>query len=1379
MFHFKSFVFLIIAFLVAIKFYAQNDNKSFELYTNHNGLSNSHVNCISQDAKGFMWFGTDYGLNKFDGFSFTTYKNNPYDKKSLPSDEVSALHLDKDGFLWVGTYNGLAKYDHRTGHFQNFFINEDSIHYYKPVRALTGDNSGKIWVGTSGNGVMVIDAKTGVYLKDLNRVLASKIGKEHVYSLLIDKQNNLWIGTEGNGIKVFNIDSQTVKHYQVGNTVLRDNWILTLFEDAENNIWIGTRGGGLSLFNTRENKFTDNLKIEKIVHEVYSFAYNTDSTLWIGTNNGGLITYDFRNKKFSKHATYEAENNFKGKRIRVLFPDKDGNIWLGIHQLGIGLMKNYNYPFQQSRIKLPEEVTINKESILGILLDSQQNLWVGTDGNGLIKYNILSGNYKRYLPERTKNSIPSNVIRTIYEDSNGNIWIGTYKGGLSKYNKNTDNFSNFLNKKDDLSSLGYSDVIDIAEDNKKRLWVATNGGGLNLMNEDGISFTRFTTNSLTQRSLICHDWLTCLFKDSKGFLWVGSFWGLSKFDTEQYLFKNYYNDLNDQKSLSSNIVFAINEDKSGNIWVGTKRGLNRLNPETNDFTYFDTDDGLPNEVINSIMVDGKNNLWLGTNNGLAKFNVESHEVLNYYFQDGLASNEFIHNSAYKTNNGQLLFGSVYGFNAFSPDSIKDENYFPETLITDFKIFNQSVPIGELDDGRTILNQSIAETKNIELEYSDNSFSFDFVALDYTHPEQVIYSCKMIGFEENWNYLDFNRRFITYTNLDPGTYTFVVKASNKMEKWGDNETKITIRIHPPAWLTKWAYFIYIIVIVGSALFLWKLNFDRIRAKNQVKIERIKKAQEDKLNQSKLEFFTNISHEFRTPLTLIIGPIETLIENEKLNDAVKRSLHMMSRNARRLLRLVNQLLDLRKVEKGKLKLEAQQTDIIKFVYEVYESFEQLAKSKRINYQLKKNNEKLEVYFDHDKLDKILFNLLSNAFKFTPQEGKIVIKISTNPNKSNDFKNGYVQIQIKDNGRGMSVEHVERIFERFYQSPASEGSIQKGTGIGLSLTKSLVNLHHGQITVESAKGEGSVFRVKLPLGSSHLLTDEIIETRINEHVDANAQPVVLEGYENVSFGSNSGKIADNSAPLILLVEDNEDVRNYIKNGLIDKYLIEEAENGKEGLKKAHNLMPDLIISDVMMPEMDGITFCKKIKTELVSCHIPVILLTAKSSIEHRIEGLETGADSYIPKPFNPKHLLIRVEKLIELRQRLKEKFKTESDFEPIQMAVTSADEKFMKKTVEIIKEKIADSDLGVESLSEKVGMDRSHLYRKLKSLVGQTPSEFIRTIRLKQAAYLLANEDIPVSEVSYLVGFNSPSYFASCFNKQYKESPTQYKETNFRKE
>jgi ligand-binding sensor domain-containing protein len=1026
-------IYIIVFFSLGFNSLAQKKETTFELYTHLNGLSNSHVNCIIQDIKGFMWFGTDYGLNKFDGFKFVTYSNNPYDKYSLPSNEVSTFYIDNMGYLWVGTYNGLAKFDHVSEKFMNYFMNKDSVQYFKPIRAITGDNSGKIWVGTSGTGVMVLDEKTGSYIQALNKSLQRLIGNEYVYTLLFDRNNNLWIGTEGNGIKVYNPATKQVRHYTSQNSVLKSNWILTLFQDSDRNIWIGTRGGGLSIFNTQRQEFVSDMHIEGIKDEVYSFSYAKDSSIWIGTKDGGLIIFNTKTKKFGLHNTYAADERFKSKRIRAIFKDKDDNLWLGIHQLGISLIKNYDYPFRNTNFKLPQEIQSMNYSILGILYDSGGNLWLGTDGNGLIRINTLTNKFSHYLSEPFgANSLPNNVVRTIYEDKSNNIWVGTYKGGLSKYNKSIDGFKNYLNRPEDSSSLSFNDVVAITEDLKGRMWIATNGGGLNLFNRDKESFTRYSKDTPHGKTTICSEWLTCLFPDSKGYLWLGTFWGLSRFNPENGQFKNYYNEPKSLRSLSNNIVYSINEDKQGHIWIGTKSGLNILNTDSDSFSHIGIKEGLPDEAINSILADSKDNFWLATNNGLSKLNIKTKEVKNFYYQDGLMSNEFIHNSYYKASDGRFFLGSVFGFNSFYPDSIQVNDFFPKVYITEFKIFNKSVPIGRTEDGRIILKKSITEADEIRLDYYDNSFSFDFVALDYILPERIMYACKMDGFEEDWNYLDFKRRFITYTNLDPGTYTFMVKASSRKDEWGEEVTKITIHIRPPIWNTSWAYIVYIVIFIATGLFIWKSMSDRLTEKNQLRIERVKRAQVDQLNQEKLDFFTNISHEFRTPLTLIIGPIENLLENEKLNDQVKKVLILMSKNAHRLLRLVNQILDLRKIEKGKLKLQANQSDIVQFVRELFLSFEDLAKRKNMTYEFKSDADKLFMYFDQEKVDKIVFNLLSNAFKFTLQNGQIRLLISQNHHRMKAFLRGVFRLLLKIMAGACHLSMLRRFLNDFTNHP-----------------------------------------------------------------------------------------------------------------------------------------------------------------------------------------------------------------------------------------------------------------------------------------------------------------------------------------------------------
>jgi len=716
----------------------------------------------------------------------------------------------------------------------------------------------------------------------------------------------------------------------------------------------------------------------------------------------------------------------------------------------------------------------------------------------------------------------------------------------------------------------------------------------------------------------------------------------------------------------------------------------------------------------------------------------------------------------------MYFGGIVGFTGFYPPNIKPSEKTHEVIITGFKIFNKEVAIGKLPDGRTILSQSIMQTKEIVLQYSDRSFSFEFTAVDFNSPEKILYACKMEGFDKDWNYFDFKRRFVTYTNLDAGEYTFLIKAANADGIWNNTPRKIRIVIKPPLWLTVWAYLIYAILLTTISYFVWRFYTERITERNRLKIERLTREKENEMHTEKLQFFTNVSHEFRTPLTLIIGPLEAMLEQKNFDTDTKNQFTMMHRNAKRLLRLINQLLDLRKLDMGKMKLQVAEQDIIEFLRQIFLSFEGLAQKRDIKFSFQSEESQIMLWFDSDKMDKIIFNLLANAFNFTPEGGKISITTDIFPKSHND----QVRICISDTGRGMGAEHVKNIFQRFYQADNQEKTIQKGTGIGLSLSQSYVKLHKGDILVESAKGEGTTFTLLFKKGNTHFAPEEILETEAeNIHHSPSEFAIEMEG-EN--WIEQPIKLFENEEkPLVLIVEDNDDVRQYIGKVLAHNYRIAEAENGVVGLQIANQTMPELIITDIMMPEMDGIEFCKELKTDLQTSHIPVIMLTARTSIEHRIEGLETGADSYIPKPFNPRHLEVRVRKLIELRRQLKNKFSNEPATEIEEIALTNIDNKFLQNVIRLINEHIDDTDFSVEELSKLIGMSRGHFHRKMKSISQQSPNEFIRIIRLKESAKLMKESELSISEIAYKVGFNAPSYFSTCFTKQFGISPSQFKD------
>jgi len=853
-----------------------------------------------------------------------------------------------------------------------------------------------------------------------------------------------------------------------------------------------------------------------------------------------------------------------------------------------------------------------------------------------------------------------------------------------------------------------------------------------------------------------------IFMDSRNRLWIGTYFGLSCMDTETETLTSFKMD----SGLSSMAVYAIAEDEQGVIWIGTQNGLNRYNPDKNNFTSIRPSGQQISQVINGI-VPHKENLWLSTNKGIVRFNPSTLSSKIYTRYDGLQSDEFILASYYKSPAGEIFFGGISGLNSFFPDAIEDKTDCPLTYITGLRIFNQSVAINQEVNGRIVLPQNVSQIEKIRLLYSDKSFTLEFTAPDAAVPANIIYACKLEGFDNEWIYYNSSQRFATYTNLNPGTYTFKVKASNDPEVWGDNVTSLTIVVEPPLWATWWARTLYFLLACGAVWLLLRFFTLRMKEKNELRIERFKMRQQEELTQAKMGFFTNISHEFRTPLTLIIGPLEQMMETE--TDPEKQQLHsMMHRNAERLLRLINQILELRKLEQGKMKLQVQQLELVSFVSDLLGSFTDLANRKHISLTYSYNASQIRVWYDPDLLDKCLFNILSNAFKFTPDGGKVSLDIR-------EDEGGRVYITVSDTGVGMDKDTLQRVFERFYQGNSKQ--LTAGSGIGMHLAKSIAELHGGNITASSEMDKGSSFCLLILPGNSHFAVEQMaLEDGFHRAEEKNTTDTKNSKAMESPEASDVHEVQEDAVGkklTILVVEDDEDIRKYIRKELESRYQVEEAVNGALGLSKAKKILPDLVITDVMMPEMTGTELCKRLKTDAETCHIPVIILTAQSDLEHRIEGLETGADSYIPKPFNVKHLNVRIEKLIALRQTLKERFSKSLNMEAQEVTLTSTDERLLQHAIDYIRENMEDPELSVENMSKALGMSRTHLHRKLKALTNQSPIEFIKVIRMKQAAYLLSTGKLSVSEVGYKVGYNTPSYFSSSFNAHFGMSPTAYME------
>jgi signal transduction histidine kinase/DNA-binding response OmpR family regulator/streptogramin lyase len=933
--------------------------------------------------------------------------------------------------------------------------------------------------------------------------------------------------------------------------------------------------------------------------------------------------------------------------------------------------------------------------------------------------------------ENDPTTLSDDKISVLYEDSFGILWIGTVAGGLNRYDDSNAQFISYKNDPDDSTTLSHNRVYTIVEDKTGTIWIGTFGGGLN-------KFKR---------------------------------------DTEDFI--HYLSDPENRFSLSNNKIYSILEDQSGYFWIGTVGGgLNKFDRGKDIFHHYRETDGLANDVIYGILEDDHRNLWLSTNKGLSKFNINQESFKNFDWRDGLQHDEFNQGAAFKNKSGEMFFGGINGFNIFHPDSIRDYTETPEIAITDFLLLNKPVSIGfDTLWSRTILEKSISETEIIELNYDDNVFSIEFAALDFRNPEKNKYAYIMEGFNEEWTYTNADRRFATYTNLDPGEYVFRIKGSNADGIWNEKGASLKLIIHPPWWATWWAYVAYLLVFISVFISSTRFYLNRQRLKHQLMLEHDHAEKLEEMDHMKSRFFANISHEFRTPLTLILGPAENIVKRIS-SDPVKEA-DLITRNSKRLLQLVNQLLDLSKLDAGKLELKTSAGNIVSFVRGISLSFESLSESKDIILKIKSNREFIEVYFDREKMIKVLTNLLSNAFKFSPEGEKVLITIEEKENNS-------VEIKIRNTGIGIPMKELPKLFNRFYQVDSSQTKEYEGSGIGLALTKELIELHHGTITVESKERDSgskdfawTQFTINLPLGIMHLKNNEIVQPKIDRPASETEDEKLLEheiSLEEEDYLSKKtfteSKVLHNETKLtILVVEDNYDMRGYIKESLSENYLIEEAINGEQGVRIAMKIIPDLIISDLMMPKMDGVELTRVLKNDEITSHIPIIMLTAKSGQESRIEGLQTGADDYLTKPFDLKELQIRVDNLINIRKKLQEKF-SKGEFltrKPIAKKLKSIDEKFLAKVIEIIEKHLSEEEFSIEDFSKEVGMSRHHLHKKLKAIVGKSPSQYVRSVRLHRAKELIEEGNGNISEIAYNVGFSSPAYFSRCFKKEFGYSPS----------
>ena len=1373
--------------------YSQTEQYKFRHLTTEDGLPSNYTWSVMQDSRGFMWFTTRAGLCRYDGYNLKVFQYDPSDSTTISDIYTkSVITEDTNGFIWVGTINGLNKFDPITEKFTRYFRNPDDPHSISSnwMRITYLDRKGIVWIGTDLNGLNRYNTTTDnfdYFLPSPDFSLSS--GIRGIYE---DSSGILWVGT-ANGLYQF--DRETEEFILIKQIMEKGeriaNRFTTITEDNNGNIWYCA--DRIYKYNKSTKEFTlfTKFSVESIGNlnptymNILLDKHDNNQTLWISRD--GLYKYDLSAGRLTTiYNDPSGWESFVGRNPRGLYLDPTGLLWIATTS-GISVLDP-----RSSQIKSHPDVAEKFQlDAVSFLKDSQGHFWIGGD-NGMVHYDENMRLIHWYKPLKENKNSFNGIVRKILEDSENNIWIACHNDGVYVLDRVTNEFlpCKLIRYGKDFKP---DNLIDIYEDAQGTLWVGSDGLFKRLKNSpEPTTFNLDTSNGRTKINM--H---TRIIEDQSGNLWTSSPSGALLCQSANFRgtekFIEYTHDPNDPNSLSNSHIWTVYVDDHGEVWVGTNHGLNRYVPEKDCFERYLLDAEGGASFIYGIVRDRNGYLWMTTENGLIGFDpstVDKTANAKNQIKQCLPFNQAYRGQLYKDPAGIIYVGSAIGtrngYYSFHPDDITKNRNIPPIVITSFTVRNKTV---ELDTAITL-------KQNLTLRYNENYFSFEFAALDYTKPDQNQYAYMLDGVDEDWIYSG-NRRFANYTNVKPGIYTFKVKGSNSDGYWNEAGTQISICILPPPWFTWWAYSLYALFVIGL-IYAWRrYDLKRQRLKQQFELEHVEAEKLKELDTLKSRFFANISHEFRTPLTLILGPVEKHLPSVK-DQSLKQDLNVVQRNARRLQRLINQILNLSKIESGKMKLQASEQNIVSLVNGYVQSFESLAKQKKIDLIFNSDEKDIKLYIDKDKIEKILYNLLSNAFKFTDEGGKIEIEVSSSQStvrspqstvhiKSTedcrlptaDFPGPWVSLSIFDTGCCIPPEKLDHIFDRFYQADDSNIRDHEGTGIGLALTKELVKLHYGEISVKSQPGMGTTFTVYLPGGKRHLRRDEIVEEILSEKDNEDTSDKYPE-LEQIEEKEMLKQQSDKSKPILLLVEDNSDLRAYIRGSLDKSYNVLEAVDGEEGLMEGIKHIPDLVLSDVMMPKMDGFELCTRLKSDERTSHIPIIILTARASSESKIEGLETGADDYISKPFDPTELQIRIKNLIQQRQKLREKFANDfwkenklPTFLFTASGLNQMDKKFLQKALDIVNLHLSDTDFNVVQFGQEIAMSRQQMHRKFRALVNQSATEFIRTIRLKKAAELLSQKSGTVSEIAYDVGFNTLSYFTKSFQEQFGVTPSEYAE------
>lgn len=1336
----------------------------FKQISTLNGLPTDEVQKVYQDKDGLIWFATRYGLCQYDGYEVKLYKSNLYTPGLIASNNIYCLADDGEHNLWIGTQEGVNVLDKKTGKIRSYLYPSIPSNYVSCI-LVTRDNT--VWLGTDA-GLCQYNPQKDQFVVYDKLLTKGALSRTSIKALYEDRDGDIWIGTWQEGL--YRYDKTTKKIYSYPKFNAR-NSAHVIFEDSHRTIWVGAWDEGLyQLNNPKDLKAVTFIRYSHIVGNERSLSDNivydiiedlNTQSLWVGTRSGLSIMKQSSPGTFINYKPRKSSFHIPCDELNSIIRDAYGNVWIASIGGGVLMTDTRSPMFDLNVVDLSDE-QISSTAIRSLFVDSKENLWIGVGSYGLACK--MKGNGKILMHSKIPEFSHIPFIPTVYsilQRKNGEVWFGTYNGGVYVYQQGK-KVENLTSKNCDF--LMNDCISALYEDTKENCWVGTWGGlAVKLRNgessriqkikfEDGTSFDSYFVKDIIEDS----DHSFWVATADRGIIHICG----NIRDVKSLSFKNY--SLSNKKMIT-NTILCLHLDRKGRIWAGTEGGgLYLYNRSKALFESKNREYNIPGDMIGSIEEDSMGNLWLGTNVGLVRLNTQARgdneAVRIYTTADGLQDNFFVSGASCNYKD-KLFFGGCKGYNSFVPRDMENSQEEVPFIITDIKLFNKSLDALPLNVKEKISIDMPAYTQKIEIPYNYNNFSFEFAALTYKNPQLNQYAYRMVGFDKEWQYTKADRRFAYYNNLKSGTYKFQLKATNEHGIWSGYIREIIVVVHPPYWATWWAYLIYTLLIISASYYVYKAIRNRLLLSNELKFREIEQLKSEELNHAKLQFFTNITHEFLTPLTIISAAIEEL----KREMPKHRSLYfVMNNNINRLIRLLQQILEFRKAESGNLQLRVSQGDIVAFLRNEIESFLPLIKQRNIKISFDCSSEPMIGYFDVDKLDKILYNLLSNAAKYNKKEGGY-IKLSLSYGQNT----GFISLRVEDNGEGIPKEKVKDLFKRFY-----EGDYRKfnaiGTGIGLSLTKDLVELHKGTITVKSEQGVGTEFTITLPIDISFYDQSQIEyieDTFIKATELKNSFPD-----EIVDFESKNGKDYT-----ILVVEDNKELLELIERLLKRDYNVYCAENGVDAIKLLEDEDIDLIVSDVMMPSMSGTELCKYMKSRFEMSHIPIILLTAKSQEQDRVEAYEAGADAFISKPFNLAVLYARIKNLLKYKERIASEFKNQLVFEVKDLNYTSVDEEFMQRAIDCVNRHLDDCDFGQIQFVEEMQTSKSTLYKKLKSLTGLNTSAFIRNIRLKAACHIMQDKggSIRVSELAYIVGFSDPKYFSTCFKKEFGMLPSEYME------